>query len=69
MKNIANQLPNAFTDLSRVTKSHIPAATTPLRFDVPIGQLINTNKCKQHLKCSRPIVSKDKNPRKKGAND
>ncbi|XP_070033032.1 uncharacterized protein [Nicotiana tomentosiformis] len=70
LQNIANQLPDAFTDLPRVTKSHIPAANAPIRVDIPVGQLIKANNFKPRLKRGRPIGSKDKNPRKrKGAND
>ena len=70
LQNIANQLPDAFTDLPRVTKSHIPAANAPIRVDVPIGQSICANESKPHLKRGRPFGSKDKNPRKrKGASD
>ncbi|KAF3663497.1 hypothetical protein FXO37_11957 [Capsicum annuum] len=69
LQNIANQLPDAFTDLSRITKSQIPAANAPIRVDVPIGQLSNANESKPHLKRGRPIGSKDKNPKKIRAND
>ncbi|PHT82023.1 hypothetical protein T459_15038 [Capsicum annuum] len=69
LQNIANQLPDAFTDLSRITKSQIPAANAPIRVDVPIGQLSNANESKPHLKRGRPIGSKDKNPKKRRAND
>ncbi|XP_070057582.1 uncharacterized protein [Nicotiana tomentosiformis] len=70
LQNIANQLPDAFTDLPRVTKSHIPAANAPIRVDIPVGQLIKENNFKPRLKRGRPISSKDKNSRKrKGAND
>ena len=34
LQNLANQLPDAFIDTKKVTKSHIPAANTPAR----IGQ-------------------------------
>ncbi|PHU18181.1 hypothetical protein BC332_13876 [Capsicum chinense] len=68
LQNIANQLPNAFTDLSRIIKSQIPAANAPIRVDVPIGQLSNANESKPHLKRGRPIDSKDKNPKKRRAN-
>lgn len=40
LKNITNQLPNALTNLSRVTKSHIPSLYTQIRVDNQIGQLI-----------------------------
>ena len=35
LQNIANQLPDAFTDPKRVTKSHIPAVNAPIKIDVP----------------------------------
>ena len=70
LKNLASQLLDAFTDLKRVTKSHIPAANAPIRIVVPEGQLITANEIKGQLKCSRPVGSKDTNPRKrKGAKD
>ena len=37
LQNIANQLPNAFTDPKRATKSYIQAANIPIRIDVPEG--------------------------------
>ena len=48
-------------------KSHISAANTPTRIEVPIGQSINTvaNESKPHLKRGRPIGVKDKIPRKR----
>ena len=52
-KNLANQLPNAFIDTKKVTKSHVPAANAPAWVDVPEGQLENESKiC---LKRGRPI--------------
>ncbi|XP_019264259.1 PREDICTED: uncharacterized protein LOC109241891 [Nicotiana attenuata] len=70
LQNIANQLPDAFTNLPRVTKSHIPAANAPIQIDFRVGQSINTNGSKPRLKRGRPIGSKDKNAQKrKGAND
>ncbi|KAK8341105.1 hypothetical protein V6Z11_A08G147800 [Gossypium hirsutum] len=36
LQNIANQLPDSFTDLKRITKSHIPAENAPIRIDIPI---------------------------------
>ena len=62
-QNLANQLPNAFTDTKKVTKSHVPAANTPARIDVPKGQLANeSQKCLKH---GRPFGSKDITPRKR----
>ena len=36
LQNLANQLPDAFIDTKKVTKSHIPDANTLARIDVPI---------------------------------
>ena len=70
LQNIANQLPDAFTNLPRITKSHIPAVNAPVRVDIPMGQIVKANESRPHLKRGRPIGSKDKNPRKrKGIND
>ena len=69
LQNIANQLPDAFTDPKRVTKSHIPAVNAPIKIDVPEGKNTAANESKARLKRGRPAGSKDKNPRKrKGAN-
>ena len=35
LQNLANQLPNAFTDPKGVTKSYIPAANAPIKIDIP----------------------------------
>ena len=43
-------------------KSHIPAANTPARIDVIVGQL--TNESKIHLKCGKFIDSKVVTPQK-----
>ncbi|XP_058768131.1 uncharacterized protein LOC131641850 [Vicia villosa] len=65
LKNLANQLPNAFTDPKGVTKSYIPAANAPIKIDIPVGQ---SNESQPRLKRCRPIGSKDKIPRtRKGA--
>ncbi|XP_020423838.1 uncharacterized protein LOC109950204 [Prunus persica] len=58
LKSIANQLPNAFTDIKKVTKSHIPAINTPARIDVSEGQYDST--LKVCLKRGRPVGAKDK---------
>ncbi|XP_049397137.1 uncharacterized protein LOC125861237 [Solanum stenotomum] len=65
LQNIANQLPDAFTNLPRVTKSYIPAANAQVRVDVLIGKNVKANESGPHLKRGRPIGSKDKNPRKR----
>ncbi|GKC45257.1 retrovirus-related pol polyprotein from transposon TNT 1-94, partial [Tanacetum coccineum] len=67
LQEIANQLPDAFKDTKRVTKSHIPAANAPARVEIPDKQAgINiAQESQKRLKCRRPIGSKDKNPRNK----
>ena len=34
LQNLANQLPDAFVDTKKVTKSHIPAANVPAQVDI-----------------------------------
>ena len=48
LQGLANQLPDAFIDSTKVTKSHIPAANIPVRIEIPIGKLQSsmTNKPK-----------------------
>ena len=41
LKHLANQLPDAFTDTKKVTKSHISAANTQTPIDVHKGWLVN----------------------------
>ena len=57
LHNLANQLPHAFIDIKKVTKSYISTANTLTQIDVPIGHL--TNESKIQLKCGRPIGLKD----------
>ncbi|KAJ0919088.1 putative RNA-directed DNA polymerase [Helianthus annuus] len=59
LQRIVNELPDAFTDTNRVTKSHIPASNAPARIEV-IPEAITIQR-----KRGRPIGSKDKNPRKR----
>ena len=63
LQNLANQLPNAFIDTKKVTKSHIPAANAPVWIDVLERQLKNESKI--HLKRGRTIGSKDITPWKR----
>ena len=63
MQNLANQLPDAFINTKKVTKSYILTANTPAQIDVPVGQL--TNESKIRLKRGRPVGSKDVTPWKK----
>ena len=67
LQAIANQLPDAFTDTKRVTKSYIPAANAPARIEIPEikSEDKDTHKSKTRQKCGRPVGSKDKNPRKR----
>lgn len=67
MQDIANQLPNAFTDSKGVTKSHIPDVNAPAQIEVPIGQSVKivANESKARQKRGRPIGSKNKNPQKR----
>ncbi|KAI3692362.1 hypothetical protein L6452_32176 [Arctium lappa] len=69
LQGLANQLPDAFTDPKKVTKSHVPAANASVKIDIPKGQDNLSNDSRACQKRGRPIGSKDKNPRKKrGAN-
>ncbi|XP_073120754.1 uncharacterized protein [Henckelia pumila] len=67
LQNIANKLPDEFSDVKRVTKSYLPAANSPAHIDVP--KETSNDESIARLERGRPIGSKDKNPRKrKGAN-
>ena len=61
LQGLANQLPDAFIDIKKVTKSHVPAVNAPTHIDVPERQLENviSNESKTRLKHGRPIGSKD----------
>jgi hypothetical protein len=57
LQRIANELPDAFIDIKRVTKSHIPALNAHARIDItPIEVTIQRKR-------QRSISSKDKNSR------
>ena len=59
LQRTANELPDAFTDTNRVTKSHIPASNAPAQIKViPEEDTIQRKR-------RRPIGSRDKNPRKR----
>lgn len=63
LHNLENQLQDSFTDLKIVTMSHIPIVNVPTRIEIlNLNDVVGTSKT--HLKCDRPIRSKDKNPRK-----
>ena len=54
LQNLANQLPDAFVDTKKVTKSHIPAANVPARVDITEGKKAYESKTRS--KRGRPIV-------------
>ena len=62
-QNLANQLPDAFIDTKKVTKSYIPIANTLAWIDVLVGQL--TNESKIRLKRGRLVGSNDVTSRKR----
>ena len=66
LKNLENQLPNAFVDTKKVTKSHIPDANVPARVNVSEGKKANESKTRS--KRRRPIGSKDITPQKMRTN-
>ena len=65
MQNLANQLPDAFIDRKKVTKSHIPVVNAPTRIDVLEEKLANESQIL--LKRGRPIGSKYITPWKRRA--
>ena len=68
LQKISNQLPDAFTDTAKVTKSYIPAINTLARINIPIGKtaIMATNESSMtRLKRGRPLGSKDLIPRKR----
>ncbi|KAG8498491.1 hypothetical protein CXB51_004897 [Gossypium anomalum] len=65
LQSLANELPDAFSDPKKVTKSYIPAVNAPIKLDVLEGQNLVATESNTRLKRGRPIGSKDKNPRKK----
>jgi CTP-dependent riboflavin kinase len=69
LQSVANQLSDAFIETKKIVKSQIPAANTPSKIEVPIGQSINiaTNESKTRLKRGRPIDANDKIHRKRKA--
>ena len=43
LQNIANQLPDGFVDVKKVTKSHVAATNVPSKIDIPIHILSLVN--------------------------
>ncbi|XP_024164094.1 uncharacterized protein LOC112171092 [Rosa chinensis] len=67
LQNIANTMPDAFTDTAKVTRSHIPAINASARINVQIGQnnVAANEPSAARLKRGRPVGSKDSVPRKR----
>ncbi|XP_057248922.1 uncharacterized protein LOC130590486 [Beta vulgaris subsp. vulgaris] len=66
LQNIANQLPDAFTDSKGVIKSHIPAVNAPARVEIPREKAENqlANESITRKRRGRPLGAKDLKPRK-----
>ena len=66
LQSIANQLPDAFTDIKKVTKSHIPAENenAPARIEIPTNEKVVENESIARKKRGRPPGSKDSKLRK-----
>ena len=69
LQDIANRLPDAFTDIKKVTKSHIPAENAPARIEIPEEEKGNENESIARKKRGRPFGSKDSKPRKSKRHD
>ena len=68
LQKIASQLPNAFTNTAKVTKSNILTVNIPVMINIQIGKtdIMETNESSMtRLKCGRPLGSKDLIPRKR----
>ena len=70
LQGLADQLPNAFTDLNKVLKSHIPAINALTHIEIPIEDSGNAiaSTSQPRLKRGRSIGSKDSFPRKRNSN-
>ena len=53
LQNLADQLPDAFVDTEKVTKSHMPTANVPARVDITERQKAYESKTRS--KRGRPI--------------
>ncbi|XP_062014900.1 uncharacterized protein LOC133731550 [Rosa rugosa] len=74
LQSVAQNMPDAFSDLAKVTRSHIPAANVPARIDVPVGRVVPDGRGttmaanQSHIpaqKLDRPLGSKDSYPQKR----
>ena len=59
MQNIANQIPDEFTNSRKIIESYIPTENAPARVEILEGQHDKTNESKVRLKRGRLIGSKD----------
>jgi len=64
LQNLANELPDAFTDHKRVTRSHIPAVNAPERVQVPLKATNSIVSALNPRKRGRPPGAQDKVPRR-----
>ena len=64
LQNLANELPDAFTDHKKMTRSHIPAVNAPERVQVPQKALNSTISAPNPRKRGRPPGAQDKVPRR-----
>ena len=68
LQKIASQLPDAFTNTGKVTKSYILTANTPARIGIPIEKIVivaANESSMTHMKRDRPLGSEDLIPRKR----
>lgn len=65
LQDVANRLPDAFSDAAKVTKSYVPAMNVPARIDVGQGPHMAANESTARRKRGRPMGTKDSTPRKR----
>ncbi|KAL0334005.1 UNVERIFIED_CONTAM: hypothetical protein Sangu_1556700 [Sesamum angustifolium] len=67
LQSVANRLPDTFIHTKKVTKSHILVENIPARLKVTETTITQpkASKSQIHLKRSKPLGSKDANPRKR----
>lgn len=66
LQEVAHTLPDSFTDVKTVTRSHILSVNVPCKINLPDedNKIMLANESKARQKRARPIGSNDKNPRK-----
>ena len=65
LQNLANELPDAFTDHKKVTRSHIPAVNAPERVQVSLKAAKSTISTPNPRKRGRHPGAQDKVPRRR----